>query len=156
MSVLRREEDLRLGPVRAEELESFLPLVEAYQRFCEVEHIERGRNRGFFGRLIAPSQFGMLLGAWRGTSPVGYACLHWCLNSALATETVKVHDLWVQPEARRRGVGRALIDEAADIARARGAHALVCPTRPEDFEAHRLFGTLGATASERVLFNLGL
>ena len=40
----------------------------AYQRFYEVDEIDDERNRAFFGRFLAPSDDGMLLGAWTARS----------------------------------------------------------------------------------------
>lgn len=150
------DRDLRLDAVRAEELESFLPLIESYQRFCGVVDIDRGRNRGFFGRLIAPSQFGLLLGAWRGGRPSGYACLHWALNSVEAHETVRMNDLWVEPDERGAGIGRALIETAADMAHARGAQSLVWLTDPGNFTAQRLYDSVAAHRSEWIRYTLRL
>lgn len=144
----------RFGTVRAEELESILPLIEAYQRFYEFAEVDRGRNRGFFGRLIAPSHLGALLGAWRQDSPIGFACLHWSLDSLRTWETVTLHDLWVEPAERGAGVGRALIKAAADLAHARGSRSLVWTTAPENHEAQRLYDSLNATRSEWINYEL--
>lgn len=147
---------LSVREVRAEELESFLPLIERYQRFYEVPDTARGRNRGFFGRLIAPSQFGLLLGAWRGEEPIGFACLHWTLDSVAVRETVTLHDLWVEPAERGAGVGRALIAGAADHARARGAQALVWTTAPDNATAQRLYDSLTSQRETWLYYELPL
>lgn len=152
----RPEAKLSIRVIRAEELESFLPLIESYQRFYEVPHTARGRNRGFFGRLIAPSQFGLLLGAWRGETPIGYACLHWTLDSVAVRETVTLHDLWVDEAERGAGVGRALIASAADHARARGAQALIWETAPGNFQAQRLYDSLTSDRETWVHYELQL
>ena len=51
-----------------------------------VEEIDDERNRAFFSRFLAPSENGMLLGAWRGEQLVGYACLYWHFSSTRAVE----------------------------------------------------------------------
>lgn len=152
----KEERALRIGAIRAEELESFLPLIEAYQRFDEVPPIERGQNRGFFGRLIAPSHLGALLGAWREERPVGFACLHWSLDSLRARETVTLFDLWVEPGERGHGIGRALIEGAADLARERGAQALIWKTAPENYDAQRLYDSLGGVQTGWLQYELRL
>lgn len=156
MAALQNERVLRVSAVRAEELESFLPLIESHQRFAEVPPVDRGRNRGFFGRLIAPSHLGALLGAWQDEKPIGFACLHWSLDSLRARETVTLFDLWVEPGCRGRGVGHALIQGSAELARERGAHALMLRTPPENSEARRLFESLAGDGEDLTQYELQL
>jgi GNAT superfamily N-acetyltransferase len=98
---------LRVEPVSEEQIEALLPLIAAYQRFYAVERIDDERNRAFFARFIAPSEDGMLLGAWRDGELVGYACLYWHFTSLVPAETVLMNDLYVVEAARGQGVGRA-------------------------------------------------
>ena len=61
--------ELQIEPIAAEQFEALLPLIAAYQRFYEVEEIDEERNRAFFRRFLAPSDDGLLLGAWRRRRP---------------------------------------------------------------------------------------
>jgi GNAT superfamily N-acetyltransferase len=145
---------LRIEPISPSQFEALLPLIAAYQRFYEVPEIDDERNRAFFFRFVAPSEDGMLLGAWRGDRLLGYACLYWHFSSLLPAETVLMNDLYVVESARSEGVGRALIDASAAIARERGAHQLEWVTAPDNLTAQRLYDSLGAsreTAIEYVL-----
>jgi GNAT superfamily N-acetyltransferase len=134
---------VEVSPVREEEFETLLPLISAYQGFYEVEDIETDRNRFFFRRFLAPSEDGLLLAA-RDESGVilGYACLYWFFSSLQAVETVLMNDLFVAPEARGRGVGRALIEAAAEVARDRGAAWVEWSTAPDNHTAQRLYDAL--------------
>ena len=149
-------EDLRIEPVTAQEFESFLPLIADYQRFYEVEEPDEARNGEFFRRFLEPSDDGLLLGAWEGREPLGYACLYWFFTSTAAAESVLMNDLFVVPEARGRGVGRALIEASAAVARERGAHHLEWTTAPGNETAQRLYDSTGAERSEWVTYELGL
>src|SRR5680860_1484051 len=97
MSAAAGDESVRIDTVKVEELERLLPLVEDCQLAAGVPDVERGRNRGYFGRLIAPSQFGALIAAWRGRQAIGFTCLHWTLDSVGVRETVTLHVLYVAP-----------------------------------------------------------
>jgi GNAT superfamily N-acetyltransferase len=147
----------QIAPVVAAEFERLLPLIAAYQRFYETDEIDEGRNRAFFRRFLAPSEDGMLLGA-RGDDGelVGYACLYWHFSSTQAIETVLMNDLFVSEAARGRGVGRALIEASAEVARERGAAHLEWSTAPDNLTAQRLYDSTGAARSEWVEYELEL
>ncbi len=148
--------DLQIAPIAAAELEELLPLIAAYQRFYEVEDIDDDRNRAFFSRFLAPSEEGMLVGARENGRLVGHTCLYWHHNSLIAADTVLMYDLFVVPETRGRGVGRALIEAAADVARERGAALLEWTTAPDNHTAQRLYDSLPTERSEWLEYELGL
>jgi GNAT superfamily N-acetyltransferase len=148
--------ELRIAPISEAELEALLPMIAAYQRFYEVETIDEQRNRAFFARFVAPSEDGMLLGAWREDLLVGYACLYWSFTSTVPAETVLMNDLYVEEAARGEGIGRALIEASAAVARERGASRLEWATAPDNETAQRLYDSTGAQRSEWVEYELGL
>ena len=143
-----------MEPITASQLEELLPMIAAYQRFYEVADIDEERNRAFFSRFIAPSDDGMLLGAWEGDRLVGYACLYWHFSSFVPAEVVLMNDLYVNLANRGRGVGRALIEASAAVARERGAHHLEWVTAPDNMTAQRLYDSLGATRSTWIEYEL--
>ncbi len=148
--------ELEISPIGAAEFERLLPLIAAYQRFYEVEEIDEGRNRAFFRRFLAPSEDGLLLGAREDGDLRGYACLYWHFSSLQARESVLMNDLFVAKTARGHGVGRALIEASAAIARERGAAHLEWATAPGNLTAQRLYDSTGAERSEWVEYELGL
>ncbi len=146
--------EVEIAPIAAEEFEELLPLIGAYQRFYEVEEIDEERNRSFFHRFLAPSEDGLLLGARRQGRLVGYACLYWHFSSLEACESVLMNDLFVAEEARGEGVGRALIEATAEIARERGAPYVEWATEPDNRTAQRLYDSTGAEREEWVSYEL--
>jgi GNAT superfamily N-acetyltransferase len=150
------EPNPRIEPVSEAHLGQLLPLIAAYQRFYEVEEIDDERNRAFFTRFITPSDDGLLLGAWRVNELLGYTCLYWHFTSLVPAETVLMNDLFVTPEARGEGIGRALIEASADIARKRGAHHLEWATAPDNKTAQRPYDATGAQRSTWIGYELGL
>jgi GNAT superfamily N-acetyltransferase len=147
---------LRIEPIASGQIDELLPLIAAYQRFYEVEQVDEERNRAFFARFIAPSDDGMLLGAWREGKLIGYACLYWHFTSLVPAETVLMNDLYVNPDTRGEGVGRALIEASANVARERGAHHLEWATAPDNKTAQRLYDPTGAERSEWVQYEFRL
>jgi len=147
---------VRIEPIAVEQLEALLPMIAAYQRFYEAEEIEEERNRAFFRRFLAPSDDGMLLGAWREGELVGYACLYWHFTSLVPAETVLMNDLYVEPAVRGHGVGRALIEASAEVARERNAHCLEWATAPDNTTAQRLYDSTGAKRTTWIEYELPL
>ncbi len=147
---------LDVSPVAPGEYEALLPLIAAYQRFYGVENVDEGRNRAFFRRFLDPSDDGMLLGARADGGFVGYACLYWHFSSLAAAETVLMNDLFVSEAGRGAGVGRALIEAAAAVARERGTAALEWSTAPDNARAQRLYDATGAERSEWISYELSL
>jgi GNAT superfamily N-acetyltransferase len=147
---------MRIGPVTEAQFERLLPLIAAYQRFYEAEQVDDERNRAFLSRFVAPSGDGMLLGAWREKEMVGYACLYWHFTSLIPAETVLMNDLYVSPNTRGQGVGRALIEASASVARQRGAHHLEWATAPDNETAQRLYDSTGAKRSTWIEYELNL
>jgi GNAT superfamily N-acetyltransferase len=134
-----------------------LPLIAAYQRFYEATPSDE-RNAEFFGRFLESDDEGALLGV--RTEPdgphVGFACLHWRLDTVVAREVVCLHDLFVAAAARRTGAGRALLEAAADVGRGRGAAALVWSTAPDNVTAQALYDSTGATRTTWYEYDLAL
>jgi GNAT superfamily N-acetyltransferase len=150
-------EGIDVGAVRDAEFESLLPLIAAYQRFYEVDEVDTDRNRSFFRRFLEPSEDGLLLAARDEDGAIlGYACLYWHFSSLQATETVLMNDLFVAPEARGRGIGRALIEAAAAVARERGAAWLEWATAPDNHTAQRLYDSLTGEKSTWLEYELPL
>src|SRR5882757_117758 len=146
---------VEVSAVREEEFETLLPLISAYQRFYEVDDVKPDRNRFFFRRFLAPSEDGLLLAARDENGVIlGYACLYWHFSSLQALETVLMNDLFVAPEARGRGVGRALIEAIADVARERGAAWVEWSTAPDNHTAQRLYDSLTEEKSTWLSYEL--
>jgi GNAT superfamily N-acetyltransferase len=148
--------EVEIAPVAEADYEALQPLIAAYQRFYEVAEIDPERNRAFFRRFLHPSEVGLLLGARRagGGGFLGYACLYWHFSSLQAGTATLLNDLFVTPEARGAGVGRALIEAALAIARERGDVCLEWSTAPDNRTAQRLYDSTGAEQSSWLSYEL--
>jgi GNAT superfamily N-acetyltransferase len=146
--------EVEIAPVAVEEFEELLPLIAAYQRFYKVEAIDEERNRTFFRRFLGPSEDGLLLGARSDGRLVGYACLYWHFSSLEACESVLMNDLYVDESVRGQGVGRALIEATAAVAREREAPFVEWSTAPDNKTAQRLYDSTGAERTEWFSYEL--
>lgn len=134
-------------PVGASEWPDVVEMIGLYRQFYGAGEPDRERNAAFFDRFLAPSEHGLLLGAWVAGELVGYGCLYFTFSSVAAAESVLLNDLWVQDHARGSGVGRALIAASAQCARERGVASLTWRTKLDNRRAQRLYESLGAERS---------
>ncbi|GGR25253.1 GNAT family N-acetyltransferase [Deinococcus ruber] len=92
-----------------------------------------------------------LLGAFEAERLLGYAVLQdygTHLRSGSSHRTAKLHDLYTAPQARRRGVGRELMQEAEAWARARNLRYLFWYANLR--EATPAYVGMGYTAGEEI------
>jgi ribosomal protein S18 acetylase RimI-like enzyme len=75
---------------------------------------------------------GFLVGEMQGNIPI-----------YTLKEYAFIHDMWVEPSARRSGVGRALVLEAMKQFRAKGATQLRLETAAKNEPARKLFESCG-------------
>ncbi|MHB8283848.1 MAG: GNAT family N-acetyltransferase [Caulobacteraceae bacterium] len=64
--------------------------------------------------------------------PSGLIGLHWYDSFDASTPTAQITTLLVSPDARRRGIGRALLKVAAQSARQAGCGALLLMSPPQE------------------------
>jgi ribosomal protein S18 acetylase RimI-like enzyme len=96
--------------------------------------------------LLARGEVTVLLG---GAGPHGLAVLRF--RPAIWTEGLDCYleELYVVPNRRRKGLGRALMDAAIEVARSRGAKHMDLGTSEDDVAARALYESLGFTNRER-------
>jgi len=82
--------------------------------------------------------------AERGGALVGYAFFHDCYESAYVQRGVYLSDLFVVPEARRSGAGRALVAGVAAAAKESGRSFVGWVAKEWNVDARAFYEALGA------------
>lgn len=90
--------------------------------------------------------------AFDGERAVGYASTTRRFHLWSGKDLLALDDLWVRPEARDRGVGRALMLAVADLA-APEQLTIVWGARSDNKAAHRFYARLGASMTTKALFS---
>jgi len=95
--------------------------------------------------LLGEGEMAVLLA---GEGPDGLALLR--LRPALWTEGLEAHlqELYVVPDLRGRGIGRALLEATIDLAREAGAAGVDLNTGETDTAARALYESMGFTNRE--------
>jgi GNAT superfamily N-acetyltransferase len=104
-----------IDPVRPAELPDLLALIKELARFEKLEHeveakVEDLELSFFDARPVA----GALL-ARRGRELAGYAIYFFTFSSFVGRRGIWLEDLYVRPEFRKQGLGRALIEAVARV-----------------------------------------
>jgi ribosomal protein S18 acetylase RimI-like enzyme len=97
------------------------------------------------GELIAAGETAVLLG---GAGPHGLAALRF--RPAIWTQALECYlaELYVVPERRGQGLGRALMEAAIELARGEGADRIELGTSEDDVAARALYESLGFSNRE--------
>ena len=81
--------------------------------------------------------------AFRGSEPVGIATCFGGFSTFAAKPLINVHDFYVAPSRRGRGIGRALLAAVERKARAMGCCKLTLEVLENNTPARRLYGSCG-------------
>ncbi len=113
-------------------------------RYLDAEDLEAG-YRGWFAKELTRPERVVLLVAEKAGAIVGYAYgrLEGADWNLLLAEHGALHDVWVEPEARRAGVARRLVTDTCARLTRLGAPRVLLHSAWQNIEAHALFERLG-------------
>lgn len=128
----------RAGPA---DLDALALLFDAYRQFYGQPSDAAAARDWLRSRLRVGES--MVLVARRGADMVGFVQLYPMFSSVRLARTWILNDLYVLPTNRRGGVARALMDAAADFARADGAAGISLETTRDNAPARALYRGAG-------------
>lgn len=123
------------------DIELLLPLFDGYRQFYR-QASEVDRIRRFLLDRFEHNQSVILI-ALRNETAVGFAQLYPSFSTGALSRIYVLNDLFVDPGARRAGVGAALLEAAAEYARRVNALRLVLSTELTNTTAQALYEKLG-------------
>jgi GNAT superfamily N-acetyltransferase len=130
------------------DLDLVAPLFDAYRQFYG-QPADRERARRFLCERFQHHESVVLLALDQEGEGMGFVQLYPLFSSVRAKRTYLLNDLFVAPDARRRGVAAALMHEAEAFARAIGAAGLSLTTAHTNEPAQRLYESLGWKRDEQ-------
>ena len=125
----------------AADLNLIVPLFDAYRQFYR-QPSDPERARHFLKERFERGESVIFL-AFDGANAIGFIQLYPSFSSGAMARIFVLNDLFVAPEARRRGVGSALIQAAAQYGRNAGAIRLVLSTEIANTTAQSLYERMG-------------
>jgi GNAT superfamily N-acetyltransferase len=138
------QSDFEIRPARVEDVPVILELIRelaTYERAPdEVTATEEQLVDVLFGKRPAAE----VLLAFEGKSSVGFAVFFYNFSTWLGRPGLYLEDLFVKPEKRGKGYGRALLIELAKIARDRGCGRMEWAVLDWNEPAIKFYRALGA------------
>lgn len=119
------------------------PLFDAYRQFYRAESDLEGSARFIRERLEGNESVIFL--AVENERPFGFVQLYPAFASVQLKRLWILNDLYVDPSARKHGVGRALMQRAEDFARETNTRGLFLRTATDNEPAQKLYESCGWT-----------
>ena len=139
------------------ELPELLPLMRAYCDFYAVSPTDDELVTLACALLRDPHREGVqLLARDRQGRVAGFATVYWSWDTLVAARIGIMHDLYVAPDARGRGVAEALIEACRAECSSHGAAKLIWQTAPDNVRAQRVYERVGATRDRWIDYTLGV
>lgn len=123
------------------------PLFDAYRQFYE-QPADADASLAFITARLERGESVILLARRPDGSALGFCQLYPSFCSVLAAPIYVLYDLFVAPDARRLGVGRALLLAAEAHARATGHARMDLTTARNNLRAQALYESLGWVRDE--------
>jgi GNAT superfamily N-acetyltransferase len=124
-----------------EDVQQLAPLFDSYRQFCG-ETADVRLAQAFLAERFQ-HQESLILVAELYQHLVGFTQLFPSFSSVSASRTFVLHDLFVVPEARRKGVAQALLAKAVQVGRALGVASLSLSTARANGQAQQLYESQG-------------
>lgn len=130
-----------------EHLEQLTPLVDAYRQFYK-QPSDLEAVRAYVKERLANDECVIFM-AFEGDEALGFTMLYHHWTTVALGHVWLLNDLFTKPEARRKGVGEALLEKAAEFAKADSAKRIWLRTAVDNFTAQALYEKVGYKRDEQ-------
>ena len=124
-------------------LEALVPLVDGYRQFYK-QPSNLGAVRTYLQERLSHSQCVVFMAFEEGEA-LGFTLLYHHWSTVALGHVWLLNDLFTTAAARRKGVGWALMEAAADFAKADGAKRIWLRTATDNHTAQSLYEKFGMT-----------
>ncbi len=141
--------DVRITRAGPSDLDAAAPLFDAYRQSYQKPASQEAARR-FLAARFARQDSVLLLGYSPASNahPSGFVHLYPSFDSLAMCPLWILYDLYVAPEARRRGLARVLMNRAATLALETGASSIILETAKDNHSAQALYEQLGYRRDE--------
>jgi GNAT superfamily N-acetyltransferase len=140
---------LRIRPADAADVPVIAALIRGLARFERLEDEVTMTEERLAENLFGQRRYAETLLAEEAGTPVGFALFFHNFSTFLALPGIYLEDLFVVPEHRGRGIGRALLRQLASVAVERGCGRLEWSVLDWNRDAIGFYERLGATPNSQ-------
>ena len=137
--------DFTIRPAVRADSPEILRLIEGLARYEKLEHMAVGTVAMLEASLFGPRPACEALVAERGGRAVGFALFFTTFSTFLCKPGLYLEDLFVEPECRGLGIGKALLQRLAALAVERGCGRFEWRVLDWNEPSIRFYESLGAT-----------
>ena len=141
---MKTPEDFEIRPAGVEDVPIILQLIRDLATYERAPHEVTATEEQLVDVLFGENLAAEVLLAFEGESPVGFAVFFHNFSTWLGRPGLYLEDLFVKPEKRGKGYGRALLVELAKIARDRGCGRMEWAVLDWNEPAIKFYHALGA------------
>jgi GNAT superfamily N-acetyltransferase len=139
---------LDIRPATAEDILTIVALIKALADFEKLSHEVTGSAEDLRQSLFGERPYAEAVLAWVGETPVGLALFFHNFSTFLMKPGIYLEDLFVLPEYRRRGIGRALLVYVGKLALERGCGRFEWNVLDWNAPAIEFYRSMGAELKE--------
>ena len=133
---------MRIVQAKAPDARKLAPLFDAYRVFYEQKS-DLEAAFGYLDERLRRGESTVFMALNEDEKPVGFVQLYRSFDSIDLGVRWTLYDLFVDPGHRRGGVGRQLMERAAQLARDTGAVGLILSTATGNVAGQRLYESCG-------------
>ena len=139
---------LTIRPAKPSDATAIFALIQALAEYEKLAHAVTGSVEALQEHLFKESPHAEAVVALWEETPVGFALFFTNYSTFLTKPGIYLEDIFVLPDYRRRGIGKALLTTVAQIAAKRGAGRLEWSVLDWNEPAIAFYQSLGASVLE--------
>ena len=143
-SKVKTSENFQIRPARVEDVSIILQLIRDLATYERAPHQVTATEEQLVDVLFGERPAAEVLLAFEGQLPIGFAVFFHNFSTWLGRPGLYLEDLFVKPDKRGKGYGRALLVELARIARNRGCGRMEWAVLNWNEPAIKFYRSLGA------------
>jgi GNAT superfamily N-acetyltransferase len=141
---MNSQNNFEIRPARVEDVPLILELIRDLATYERAPKEVTATEKQLVGSLFGEKPVAEVLLAFEGKSPVGFAVFFYNFSTWLGRPGLYLEDLFVKPEKRGKGYGRALLVDLAKVARDRGCGRMEWAVLNWNEPAIKFYRALGA------------